>query len=262
MPTLSGFPADSNPAPLKTCSKCSRELPITDYYVKIKATGRLHARCKTCFIAITTKHINENRDQYNEYARKYRAADPEKYNDRSSAWKKANRHKTRETARKYRAAHPDKIREKRKRYKAKHPDVLKASRGRYYAKHRLEIYERLERCRKAKPELYRIIQKRAAHKRRAIIANAGTYTLAELEAIKAAQDYRCLLCGLYEPFIKLTVDHVVPLSKGGSNTAKNLQMLCHSCNSHKRTREWDFRDRIRPRKRPTPIRRPSRRATL
>jgi len=44
---------------------------------------------------------------------------------------------------------------------------------------------------------------------------------------------RCLVCGTDR---KLTVDHVWPLSKGGSNHRRNLQCLCQSCNSRKGAR--------------------------
>lgn len=40
----------------------------------------------------------------------------------------------------------------------------------------------------------------------------------------------CLKCGTKEA---LTIDHIVPLSKGGDNEASNLQTLCHRCNSSK-----------------------------
>lgn len=41
---------------------------------------------------------------------------------------------------------------------------------------------------------------------------------------------RCVKCGSRE---KLEYDHIVPLSKGGSNTARNIELLCESCNRKK-----------------------------
>lgn len=49
----------------------------------------------------------------------------------------------------------------------------------------------------------------------------------------------CLACGSVR---KLTLDHVVPLSKGGSNRDDNLQTLCAGCNnSVKRGKSTDYR---------------------
>ena len=51
--------------------------------------------------------------------------------------------------------------------------------------------------------------------------------------------HRCVDCGASahdDPFVRLEVDHRIPVSKGGSNSLDNLQTLCWACNNGKADR--------------------------
>ena len=75
-------------------------------------------------------------------------------------------------------------------------------------------------------------------KRRRVIEKKakGSHTFIQWNTIKKRYNWTCPCCKKKEPEITLTEDHVIPLSKGGSDNIENIQPLCRSCNSKKHTK--------------------------
>ena len=59
---------------------------------------------------------------------------------------------------------------------------------------------------------------------------AGKVTAVQVENLFYVAKNRCESCGKPD---NLTVDHIVPLSLGGLNIWRNLQLLCLRCNQKK-----------------------------
>ena len=60
------------------------------------------------------------------------------------------------------------------------------------------------------------------------------------ETLYGRQQGRCGLCAEYVTFRKMTIDHKVPVNRGGQDTEDNLELYCGNCNSIKggrRTKE-------------------------
>lgn len=127
----------------------------------------------------------------------------EKKHEYNQRWQNANREKVRKSCREYALAHPDKARERVRKWAQLHPE---------------------KRC-----------QNQANRRARENDAK-GSHTLAEWQSI-LKQHPSCAYCGRTD--CKLTRDHVVPLSKGGSNYISNIVPACQSCNSRKKDRAAD-----------------------
>lgn len=77
------------------------------------------------------------------------------------------------------------------------------------------------------------------HRRRAQKMEHAGITPNEWAVILSAFDHRCAYCGT--PGDDLTMDHVVPLSRGGAHAPENIAPACRSCNASKGAKlleEW------------------------
>ncbi len=88
-----------------------------------------------------------------------------------------------------------------------------------------EAYKANVRRTEAKVRLQR------ANRRARLKGAGGRVTSEEWQSLVAAVEGKCFYCSNV-PF-KLTMDHVIPLAKGGLHTISNIVPACKSCNSSK-----------------------------
>lgn len=110
-------------------------------------------------------------------------------------------------------------REYMRAYRAKNRDKFLA----YQREYRLNNLERWL--------LIHLVQQ---NRRRALKQNAlGNHTVEQWIARVNFFGWLCWMCKQTLTPQTLTEDHVIPLSKGGTNCPSNLRPACHSCNASK-----------------------------
>ena len=84
----------------------------------------------------------------------------------------------------------------------------------------------------------RRFNKTNSHHHRGGINKGKGITLAQWHGIIKRQKYRCYWCRYKFSVDRLTIDHVTPVSKGGSHDDSNIVASCKPCNSSKGDRLW------------------------
>ncbi len=103
------------------------------------------------------------------------------------------------------------------------------------------MYTSKNKRKREQPTLFRTLRKVHSNIRRGRqYGAAGCYTKEDLHKLLEQQGLSCH-CGVSFLVVDPTIDHKTPLSRGGSNWPRNLQLLCQPCNGSKGTktqREW------------------------
>lgn len=164
-----------------------------------------------------------------ECARRRSRSNPERRRAHCAAYRAKDAEKKKAARRAYALANADKIAEQGRKLRDAKPEHEKARHIAYYAKHQEKVRETCAAYRAAYPE------KKAAHCRnrraRARMAE-GSHTAEDIQRIYTVQNGKCACCKK-KVGMKYHVDHIIALSKGGSNWPANLQILCPPCNTRK-----------------------------
>ena len=199
--------------PSKRCTKCGDEYPATAEYFhadRSKLSG-IRSSCKWCSTADALAYRRSHLEKRTEAERRYKRANRDKCNALLRAWRKKNPDKvnsesTRASKRAWKKRNADKVQQDRREFMRTHPE-------------KVAEYNRNRRARRLNSE--------------------GAHTDKDVQLIFKHQHGKCYYCkcelGLYH------VDHVIPLSRGGSNGPENIVLACAHCNSTKNNKmphEW------------------------
>lgn len=192
---------------LKFCNKCSQEKTINDFYADKRSKDGLQSKCISCEL-------------------QYRKNNAERIKARKREYNNKNKEKNRQYFKEYRKNNKDKISIFQKNYQLENAEKIKKQRFEYRENHRQELRQKTKEYKKANPHIVNnYILSRKARKK----LNGVFYISAkELQKLYLSD---CFYCGDNE---NIQIDHVVPISKGGTHSIGNLVPACAECNLSKR----------------------------
>jgi hypothetical protein len=175
---------------MKICCHCKRELPLDSFQKNQTASDGLQYRCKDC----TRKASNECRAKRGHL-----------WLEKINPWarREENRLQVNAATRARRAKNPEKAREENRRWRES-----------------------------SNPFSIAVVKARL---RAAELGVVSTLTVEEWKSVVERCDFNCHLCGektlldLRSPW-RLSLDHVVPMARGGSNTVDNVLPAHRRCN--------------------------------
>lgn len=218
----------------KVCSVCEVPKPRTTEFFKARydTAGGLHYACKECCNARQVELYQEDPERHREYVRAYRERYPEKVLEDTRRYHEENHEKRLAYNRWYNEQYREKKLEYKRQYREENREQINAdARERYQRKRESRLQYNAE-YRKANRHYF----KRKAYERRMLEEAAGEMASEEeLAQMLEDQQHQCAYCLVALTQKNTTVDHMIPLSRGGDNDALNLCICCSTCNSSKRS---------------------------
>jgi 5-methylcytosine-specific restriction endonuclease McrA len=203
--------------------------------------------------------LQEKRRKKATYMRAYAAANADKINaqrrarrtpemlDRERRWRTQNRAKVLTYKKAERERRPADYKRWKQAWAARNSGKLHARAKADYAANKEAIAERVKKRDKARqkataarwkaahPDKVREASARSQSRRRAELAHAENEPINH-RAIYERDNRRCGICRKYVAWARFSLDHIVPLSRGGAHIPSNVQTAHRRCNSRKGNR--------------------------
>lgn len=183
----------------KKCSMCGEIKPLNEFARASKERSGFMSACKGCRKSAYRKSEMERRKQRYASDPSYRAS--KRASVRAAFEKNGQRY----------------VEKQRERYRQ--IESLRAA-----------ATERTKAWRAANPNSVKMYDAR----RRARDSGAnGSFKADDVKRLLEQQRAKCIYCGTDISDGLHTIEHVIPLSRGGSNSIENIALACRSCNARK-----------------------------
>lgn len=222
---------------LKTCKKCKEEKPKCDFHKMANSKDGHTLYCKPCKAEIAREYNLKNTDKTKERCKRYNDSHKEEAKANGIIYRSENAEIIRERKKAFYAANSVKILEQKKYYGETNKEKRRIYNRKRGQEHKEKLREaRRKYCAENKEAVAALKRNGRARKRGA----AGSHTAAEVQNIFDSQRGLCANCEkklFNSGKKKYHVDHIMPISKGGSDSKDNLQCLCPSCNLRKHSKD-------------------------
>jgi len=203
-----------------TCPMCEQCKPIALFHKSPKGKYGLAAYCKICAAQVGKRSLAkpEVKAKADKRRKDYYYEHQEEQKQSRQQWYQANRERVLEGDHQFRKEHPEILAERWQRW-------AKTERG--YEHCRVRVRNRHARSKGAQ----------------------GNYTFNDIQKQYANQKGKCYYCRvkIKNHTSAYHIEHVIPLSRGGTNDMSNIVLACPSCNlskSNKLPHEWPQGNRL------------------
>lgn len=229
---------------IKICSKCKRILVANTINFNKKKNGKwgLASKCKECIKKYSKQRYKDNKDKILEYSKQHYEDNKNYYKQ----WRENNKEYIKEYNKEYNEDNKEYLKEKKKQYYENNKDYIKEKNRQWKEenpKYNKQWYKDNKEYRKEYSKQWRennpdkVLNRR--NKRRQLEENQGNGITKEqwLEMMEFF-DWQCAYSG-ENLSNKRTIDHIIPLSKGGLNEPWNCVPMLRNYNTSKHNKNME-----------------------
>lgn len=218
----------------KVClGSCGTDLPL-DAFGKFKEGkyGR-RSKCNECRAQeekdCRSGHpfTEEQKEAARIRTREWNQDNPERKAATTRIWYLSNTDKCKDNARAWQKRNPEKVATANRNWAALNRDKTRGYARQWQAQNR-ELYHEIQKRWRAENQTYWRVRDAALRK------TTSNFTLPQWLEVLGEFGHCCAYC--LRGDCKLTMDHVIPISKGGEHVRENIVPACKSCNSRKKDR--------------------------